>query len=99
MLSTTLRRRLLYGKVALAVLVALTFCLAHPASTAYAKKRKLAKYGSIKIQSTPAGLPIEIDGKPEGLTTADYRTFDREPGLHTIVVTFLNGQPWTREIN
>jgi hypothetical protein len=99
MSSTTLKRRLLYGKVALAAFIALTFCLAHPGSTAYAKKRKLAKYGSIKILTTPGGLPIEIDGRSEGLTTTDYRTFDREPGLHTIVVTFPNGQRWTREID
>ena len=88
-----------YGKVALAALIALTFCMVHPASTAYAKKRKLAKYGSIKILSTPGGLPIEIDGRPEGVTTTDYRSFDRDPGVHTIVITLPNGQRWTREID
>ena len=45
-----------YGKLALAALLALTFCMVNPASTAYAKKRKLAKYGSIKILSTPVSL-------------------------------------------
>ena len=88
-----------YGKLALAALLALTFCIANPTSTAYAKKRKLAKYGSIKILSTPGGLPIEIDGKSEGVTTTDYRAFDRNPGLHTIVITLPDGQRWTREID
>jgi hypothetical protein len=73
--------------------------MANPTSTVYAKKRKLAKYGSIKILSTPGGLPIEIDGKPEGLTTTDYRAFDRDPGLHTVVITLPSGERWTREID
>ncbi|HUS10319.1 MAG TPA: hypothetical protein VMZ30_07620, partial [Pyrinomonadaceae bacterium] len=97
-MSKAITRRA-YGKLALAALIALTFCLAHPASTAYARKRKLAKYGSIKILSTPGGLPIEIDGKPEGVTNTDYRSFDRDPGLHTIVITLPSGQRWTREID
>lgn len=99
MLRATLSRRRAYGKFALAALVALTFCMVHPASTAHAKKRKLAKYGSIKILSTPGGLPIEIDGKAEGETTTDYRSFDRDPGLHTVVITLPNGQRWSREID
>jgi len=73
--------------------------MAYPASPAYAKKPKLAKYGSIRILSTPDGLPIEIDGRPEGVTTLDYRSFDRDPGLHTIVITLPNGKRWTREID
>jgi hypothetical protein len=94
-----INRRRAYGKFTLAALIALTFCMAHPASSVYAKKRKLAKYGSIKILSTPGGLPIEIDGRPEGVTSTDYRSFDRDPGLHTIVITLPNGQRWTREID
>ena len=79
-MSKAPNQRRAYGKFALAALIALTFCMAHPASSAYAKKRKLAKYGSIKILSTPGGLPIEIDGRPEGVTSTDYRSFDRDPG-------------------
>jgi hypothetical protein len=99
MLKAILNKRRAYSKVAFAALLALTFCMAHPASTAYAKKRKLAKYGSIKILSTPGGFPIEIDGKPEGQTTTDYRSFDRDPGVHTVVITLPGGQRWTRDIN
>ncbi|HKO96042.1 MAG TPA: hypothetical protein VJU86_03555 [Pyrinomonadaceae bacterium] len=98
-MSTAILKNRTYGKFALAALVALTFCMVHPSSTAYAKKPKLAKYGTIKILSTPGGLPIEVDGKPEGVTTTDYRGFDRDPGLHTIVITLPNGQRWTREID
>lgn len=97
MLTATLKTR--YAKLGLAALVALTFCMVHPSSTAYAKKRKLAKYGTIKILTTPGGLPIEVDGKPEGITSTDYREFDRDPGVHTIVITLPNGQRWTREID
>src|SRR5882672_11408164 len=99
MSTATFSNPLSYGKLALAALLALTFCMANPTSTVYAKKRKLAKYGSIKILSTPGGLPIEIDGKPEGLTSTDYRSFDRDPGIHTVVITLPNGQRWTREID
>jgi hypothetical protein len=99
MSKATFSRSRAYGKFAFAALLALTFCMVHPASTAQAKKRKLAKYGSIKILSTPGGLPIEIDGKSEGETTTDYRSFDRDPGLHTVVITLPSGQRWTREID
>jgi hypothetical protein len=92
-------KRSTYGKFAFAALLAFTFCLALPSSTAQAKKRKLAKYGTIKILTTPGGLAIGVDGKPEGLTTTDYREFDRDPGVHTIVITLPNGQSWTREID
>ena len=92
-----LRNQHKLGKLAFAALLVATFCMVQPASTAYAKK-KLAKYGTIKILSTPGGLPIEIDGRPEGLTSTDYRAFDRDPGIHTVVITLPNGQHWTREI-
>src|SRR5688572_6173318 len=88
-----------FGKFAFAALLALTFCMVHPASTTYAMKRKPAKYGTIKILSTPGGLPIEVDGRSEGLTSTDYRDFDLNPGVHTIVVTLPNGQRWTRQID
>ncbi|HTL15625.1 MAG TPA: hypothetical protein VL793_00230 [Patescibacteria group bacterium] len=98
MFRHVLRNKRKYGKLVFAALLAFSFCVVHPASTAYAKRR-LAKYGIIKIQSTPAGLPIEIDGRPEGLTSTDFRAFDRDPGVHTVAITLPNGQHWTREIN
>lgn len=84
------------AKFAFAAFLALTFCFAYPGS-AYAK-RKPAKHGIIKIQTTPAGLPIEIDGKPEGTTTVDWRSWNRNPGVHTVVMLLPDGQRWTREI-
>ncbi len=85
------------AKFAFAALLALNFCFAYPGS-AYAK-RKPAKHGIIKIQTTPAGLPIEIDGKPEGSTTIDWRSWNRNPGVHTVVMILPDGQRWTREIS
>ena len=89
----------LYCKLILVGVLALACCAAFPSSTAYAKKRKLARHGTIKILTNPGGLPIEINGRPEGLTTTFYRDFDRDPGVHTIVVRLPNGQRWTREID
>jgi hypothetical protein len=97
-MSTSYKRRA-YGKLIFVTVLAMTFCAAYPSSTSYAKKRKLAKYGTIKILTNPGGLPIAINGRPEGLTTTDYRDFDRDPGNHTIVVTLPDGQRWTREIH
>lgn len=89
-------RQLICTKFAFAALLATYFCLVCPTSTAYAKKP--AKYGTIKVQTTPAGLPIEVDGKPEGQTTSDWRSWDRDPGVHTVVIILPNGLRWTREI-
>src|SRR2546425_13189008 len=88
-----------YGKLAFAVLIALAFCLVHPASTAYAKKKKKLSYGTIKIRTTPGGFPLAIDGKSEGETTSDYVDHTIDPGRHTIVVTMPGGQRWSRDIN
>ncbi|MGH9968211.1 MAG: PEGA domain-containing protein [Pyrinomonadaceae bacterium] len=86
-----------YGKLAFASLLVLTV-FSVPTSTAYAS-RKLAKYGTIKVQTNPAGLPIEVDGRPEGNTTSDWRAWDKDPGVHTVVISLPNGQRWTREIS
>jgi hypothetical protein len=85
-------------KLAFVALVALAFFAAAPGATANAKSKK-AKYGTIKILSTPTGLPISVDGKSYGETTTDYRAIDLDPGLHTVVITMPNGQRWTREID
>ena len=59
-------------KFAFATLLALTFFVVHPAADVSAKPKK-AKYGTIKILTTPGGLLLTIDGKPRGETTTDYR--------------------------
>jgi len=87
-----------YVKLAFVGLVALLFIMAQPSSIANAKPKK-AKYGTIKVLSTPGGLPISIDGKTYGDTGKDYRAIDLEPGLHTVVITLPSGQHWTREID
>ncbi len=96
--STRAKNRFgLYGKLAFVALIALTFCVAHPASTAHAKKRKPAKYGTIKIRTAPGGYPLEIDGKSYGITTTADSSFNLDPGVHTLVITLPDGQQWTRE--
>ncbi len=88
-----------YGPFVFAALLALSLCLTSPTSTSTAHaKKKPAKHGTIKVQTTPAGLPIEVDGKPEGQTTSDWRAWDRIPGVHTVVIILPNGLRWTREI-
>jgi hypothetical protein len=83
-------------KFAFIALFALVF-FAVPATTASAKSKK-AKYATLKIQTNPAGLLLMIDGKAHGETTADYRAFDVNAGLHTLQVRLPNGQFWTREV-
>src|SRR5215217_3469189 len=90
--SSTLRNL----KFAVVALFALIF-FAVPATTASAKAKK-AKYATIKIMTNPGGLLLMIDGKPHGETTADYRAFDLDAGLHTVQVRLPNGQFWTREV-
>ena len=84
-------------KFAFAILLALPFFVAHPSSNVSAKPKK-AKYGVIKILTTPGGFLLTIDGKPHGETTTNYREFTLEPGLHNVEVRLPNGQSWTREI-
>ena len=90
--SSTLRNL----KFAFIALFAFAFFVA-PATTASAMPKK-AKYATIKIQTNPGGLLLMIDGKPRGETTADYRAFDLDAGLHTVQVRLPNGQFWTREV-
>lgn len=87
-----------YIKVAFLLLVAFMFSGVSPASITYAKK-KLAKYGTLKVQTTPIDLPVEVDGKPEDTTTSEGRIWNLDPGRHSIVIRLPNGQRWTRDIN
>jgi hypothetical protein len=87
------------GKLAFAVLIAIAFCLVHPASTAYAKKKvKKPTYGTIKVLTTPGGFPLSIDGQPKGETRTDYQEFELTPGVHSVVITLPNGQRWSRDV-
>ena len=96
--QTTARKNLLNcGRLAFAVLIATAFCLVHPSSTAFAKKKRVA-YGTIKVRTNPGGFPVEVDGKPYGTTTTDYTELRLDPGRHTVVIALPNGQRWTREI-
>jgi hypothetical protein len=87
-----------YIKLAFMLLVACIFSCVSPASITYAKK-KLARYGTLKVQTTPLGLPVEVDGKPEDASTTEGRIWNLNPGRHLIVINLPDGQRWTREIN
>jgi hypothetical protein len=93
------RKLLTFGKLTFALALAFTFCVAQPSSTAYAKKRKPAKYGTLKIRTNPGGFPLELDGRDSGDTTTTDRSFNLDPGLHTIVINLPDGRQWTREFN
>jgi len=84
-----------YIKFGFLFLLALTV-VAVQTATAQAKKK--AKYGTIKILTTPSGMPLTVDGKDFGTTNSEYRSLDLEPGLHTVAVTLPSGQLWTRQI-
>ncbi len=91
-------RQHIYRTLNVAVMFALAVCITAPFSNVDAKKKK-ANHGTIKILTTPGGFPLQVDGKPSGETTTDYRAFDLEPGIHTIVISLPNGERWSRDIN
>ena len=79
------------------VLLAMLFIGVCSSSNVFAKPKK-AKYGVIKIMTTPGGLLLTINGKPYGETMTEYRSFELEPGTHNVVVKLPNGSLWTRDI-
>lgn len=84
-------------KFAFLVLAAVTFFGFVSAAEVSAKPKK-AKYGVIKILTTPGGLLLTIDGTPRGETKSEYTAYELSPGVHTVSVTLPNGKLWTREI-
>jgi hypothetical protein len=91
-----MRTRFISLQFIFAALLAFSFFAVHPASVS--AKTKKAKHATIKILSTPGNLPLMIDGKPEGVTLTEYRSFDLEPGIHNVRITLPNGSFWTREV-
>jgi hypothetical protein len=87
-----------YSRLAGVALLALAFCVATPVD-AFARK-KPARHGVIKVMTRPDSYSIEVDGRPEGKTTTnDWRSWNLEPGIHTIVIILPDGGHWTREIS
>jgi PEGA domain-containing protein len=84
-------------KFAITAMVAVAFAAVCTSSTAYAKKK--VKYGQIEITTTPGGMPISIDGRPEGTTTTDVRILELDPGHHSVEITLPNGGRWVREFD
>lgn len=84
-------------RFAFAALLAFVFVVSSQSFNISAKTKR-AKYGTIKILTTPGGLLLTIDGQPRGETRTEYRAFDLQPGIHDVKITLPNGQFWTREI-
>jgi hypothetical protein len=84
-------------KFAVLVLAAFAF-FAFASTSEVSAKPKKAKFGIIKIMTDPAGLLLVIDGQARGETLTDYRSFELNPGIHTVSVTLPNGKLWTREV-
>jgi hypothetical protein len=84
-------------KFALLFLAAFSFFVFASTGEVSAKPKK-AKYGTIKILTTPGGLLLTIDGQARGETLTEYRSFDLNPGVHNVSVTLPNGKLWTRDI-
>lgn len=82
-------------KILLTAAIGLSFALVCTSSTAYAKKR--VKYGTLEVTTNPGGLPISIDGRPEGTTTTTVRRIDLDPGHHNVEITLPNGGRWVRD--
>lgn len=89
---------LICGRLGFAVLMAMAFCLIHPASTAYAKKKKPTR-GTIKVLTTPGGFPLGIDGKPQGQTSTTWQEYTLDAGIHNLVISLPSGQRWSRDID
>ncbi|HSK64816.1 MAG TPA: hypothetical protein VK893_13275 [Pyrinomonadaceae bacterium] len=94
----TTRKLLGNFKFVFVALVAMLFIAVYPSTSTFAKTKK-ARYGSIKILTTPGGLLLTIDGKPRGETLTEYRSIELEPGVHNVVVKLPNGNLWSREID
>ncbi|HET9478392.1 MAG TPA: hypothetical protein VFO72_03545 [Pyrinomonadaceae bacterium] len=82
--------------ISIAVLTLLVLAV-YSSPEVHAKKK--AKYGTLKILTTPGGLLLTIDGQPRGETLTKYRGFDLEPGVHNVVVKLPNGTLWARQID
>ena len=86
-------------KVAVTVLIAMTFALASTSGTAYAAKKKKVKYGQIEISTNPGGFPLKIDGQAQGDTSQTVRVIELEPGHHNLEILLPNGGRWVRDFD
>ena len=78
-------------KVAVTLLIAVSFALVCTSSTAYAAKKKNVKYGQIELSTNPGGFPLVIDGRPQGDTSQTVRIIELDPGHHTLEILLPNG--------
>jgi hypothetical protein len=82
-------------KFAITAMIGLSVALVCTSSTAYAKKK--VKHGQLEFSTNPGGMPISIDGRPEGMTSTDRRIIELDPGHHSVEITLPNGGRWVRD--
>jgi hypothetical protein len=85
-------------RIRIKLLLAGLLLLVFVSATAEGKKIEKLNYGTIRIQSNPPNLPLELDGKSYGTTTTEYTAINLVPGVHTIIVTLPDGNLWRREV-
>jgi PEGA domain-containing protein len=86
-------------KVAVTLLIAVSFALICTSSTAHAAGKKKVKYGQIEISTNPGGFPLRIDGQPQGDTSTTVRVIELQPGPHNIEILLPNGGRWVRDFD
>lgn len=81
------------------VLVFCVFASAVGVSAATPKdKNKLPKdRGEVRVQTTPAGFPIVIDGQSYGVSNNPAEPIRLTPGTHHVEVLFP-GKPWVQDV-
>ncbi|HJZ82662.1 MAG TPA: hypothetical protein VKD91_20020, partial [Pyrinomonadaceae bacterium] len=85
-------------KVAVTILIAVSFALICTSTTANAAgKKKKVKYGQIEISTNPGGYPLRIDGQPQGDTSNTVRVIELQPGHHNLEILLPNGSRWVRD--
>src|SRR5436190_10337941 len=90
-----------FVRLAIGVLIAMSFVIASTSTTAYAagKKKKKVSYGQLEISTNPGGFPMRIDGQPQGDTTQTVRVIELQPGHHVVQVDLPNGERWVRDFD
>src|ERR1700746_3370176 len=86
-------------KIAVSILIGVSFALACTSTTTYAKKKRRAHYGQIEITTNPGGFPLVIDGRPAGDTSSTVRIIELDPGHHKVEILLPNGGRWVRDFD
>jgi hypothetical protein len=82
----------------IAFLFCSTLCLVSASASTPKDKNKLPKdRGEVRVQTTPAGFPIMIDGQSYGVSNNPADPIRLTPGTHHVEVLFP-GKPWAQDV-